>query len=66
MIDMALLKQPILGETCRQIRKSAGITSEEMGKIAGVSRMAIYKFETGKTQSLNIFREYYKLSKKGD
>lgn len=65
MIDLALLKQPVLGEECRQIRKRAHLTTEEMGARAGVSRMSIYKFESGKAQSLNIFREYYKLSKEG-
>lgn len=65
MIDLTLLTQPILGEECRQIRKRAHLTTAEMGARAGVSRMAIYKFETGETQSLNIFREYYRLSKEG-
>ena len=63
MIDLALLHQPVLGERCKEIREKAGVTVSELSEKIGVSRMAIYNFEKGKTQSLEIFRVYYKLSK---
>lgn len=41
-----------VGEKIRFLRTQKGITQEELGKIIGVQRAAVQKWECGKTQNL--------------
>lgn len=41
-----------VGEYIKQLRLSRGLSQEELGKIAGVQRAAVQKWEAGKVQNL--------------
>ncbi len=41
-----------IGEYIKQLRLSAGLSQEELGKIIGVQRAAVQKWECGKVQNL--------------
>lgn len=61
MIDLQNLKQPFMGRTCRELRERVGMTVAEFSKYAGVTRQAVYKFERGKSSSLDLFLKYHNL-----
>ena len=61
MIDLRNLKQPVMGQTCRELRERSGLTVAEFSKYAGVTRQAVYKFECGKSSSLGLFLKYHSL-----
>lgn len=41
-----------VGEYIKTLRLSKGISQEELGKIVGVQKAAVYKWESGKVQNL--------------
>ena len=49
MDKLPILNSEKTGELLKETRLSAGISIEEIRKITGVSRTAIYKWETGTT-----------------
>lgn len=61
MIDLKNLKQPFMGQTCRELRERSGLTVAEFSKYAGVTRQAVYKFERGKSASIGLLLKYYNL-----
>lgn len=64
MITIDMMKpQPVLGENCRDLRKDNNISVSDFAKKLGLSRQAVYNFENGKTQSMELLRGYIKLSK---
>lgn len=44
------------GQRIRQIRKNLGISQEELGKMVGVGKQAIYKYETGVVTNIPVER----------
>ena len=42
----------MIGQYIKHLRESKGITQEELGKIIGVQRAAVQKWESGKVQNL--------------
>ena len=61
MISLENLKQPIMGQTCRELRIKNGISVAEFSRMANVTRQAVYKFESGKSASIKLFLAYHKL-----
>lgn len=41
-----------VGEYVKYLRESRGLTQEELGKVIGVQRAAVQKWESGKVQNL--------------
>ena len=61
MVELKNLKQPFMGQTCKELRERSGLTVAEFSKYAGVTRQAVYKFERGKSSSLVLLLKYYSL-----
>lgn len=51
-----LMKQ--IGNKCKEHRKSINMSLADVGRLAGVSRQAIYKFESGQLNS-GVILFYY-------
>lgn len=56
-----------VGEYIKELRTSKGLTQEELGKIVGVQRAAVQKWESGMTQNLKrvtiqILADYFCVS----
>lgn len=56
-----------IGNYIRELRNARGISQEELGKIVGVQRAAVQKWESGKTQNLKRvtiqkLAEFFKVS----
>lgn len=56
-----------VGEYIKELRSSRGLTQEELGKIVGVQRAAVQKWESGMTQNLKrvtiqILADYFSVS----
>ena len=41
-----------MGKRIRELRQARGMSQEELGKIVGVRRAAVNKWETGETKNL--------------
>ena len=61
MCSIENMKQPQLGLNCRKIREDHGMSVAEFAKYADCTRQSVYYFETGRTQSLQLFLTYYNL-----
>ena len=61
MKELKDMAQPELGTTCKELRESKNISVIEFSHMAKCTRQAVYYFESGKTQSLNLFLAYLKL-----
>lgn len=61
MIEFENLKQPYMGQTCKELRERVGLSVADFATRAGVTRQAIYKFERGDSASLKLFLEYHRL-----
>lgn len=47
-----MTKENLIGERIKELRKSKGLTQEELGKIIGVQKSAVLKYENGSVQNL--------------
>ena len=65
MMDIDNMKQPNLGLICKQIRLDHEMSREDFAKYAGCTRQNVYYFETGRTQSLQLFLAYHNLKEGG-
>ena len=61
MVIMEYMRQPDLGLYARDLRKSKGVTQEELAEMIGVTRQTIINFECGLTQSMEVLQGYLKL-----
>ncbi len=43
-----------IGQKIKQLRKDKGLTQEQLGKISGISRITLGKFERGQMASVSI------------
>ena len=56
-----------MGERIKELRKSKGLTQEELGKLIGVQKSAILKYEKGmvknlKQSTIGILSDYFEVS----
>lgn len=55
------MQQPVMGNLCQKRRIKAKISVADFAEKTGYTRQSIYNFENGRTQSLQLFREYLKI-----
>ncbi len=56
-----------LAERLKQLRKEKGLTQEQLGKVIGVQKQAIWKYENGnvtnmKSSTIKTLAEYFNVS----
>lgn len=56
--DRGYLK--VMGAECRRYRRIAGLTLEDVGKRAGVTRQMVSRFELGLSASMKLYTIYIK------
>ena len=65
MVELKEMLQPNLGENCKRIRENRNMTIADFAQFARCTRQAVYYFETGKSQSMQMFLKYLELNERG-
>ncbi len=66
MTTLEYLKQPELGKTARELRRSKRLSMTAFAESIGVTRQTVYNFEHGITQSMELLQAYLQLRGEGN